>query len=333
MKLGIILYGALGDIAALSALSKIVKKQGNNTLVLITEESFKEFAKIYGEFDKVIGFTKRDIGKTIKEVNDSDIETICDLHTSSYSNPEFIYWMREIKAKKIRTPTIRAKMIYSNAVSPIEELENRIIEVGTHNVRHYIERLDIDIKISEDSLRIDPTSEDQKYAISKKIEFHGKKVIGFIPNSMREHKKWSNKNWSYVSNQLRNLGFSTAILCAEFELDETIDLANVTKSYTLISQEPQGYIRNILSTDLIVSIDTGPKHIAGYLGHPVVSLYGHASPRIWGTLSSSEINLISDIDCSPCNNPFFCKYGKATCVDSISPDLVIEQIKHITERR
>ena len=308
MKLGIILYGALGDVAALSALSRTIKYHDVNTnLTLITEESFSKFATLYGYFDNVIGFSRRDIGEAIRRVNDCCLEVLCDLHTSSYSDPEFIYWMEEIKVGSIRTPISRANLIRDKSISTIEELE--------------------------DSLRIEPREEDKEYARLKKQEFYGRTIIGFVPNSMREHKKWDLKNWVYVSDKLNKNRFVTVTLCAGFEREEMIEFAERTHSKILVSDEPSDYVRNLLSTDLIVSIDTGPKHIAGYLNHPVISLYGHASPKIWGTLSSSEISLLSAVECSPCNNPFFCKYGKATCVDNISPHSVLQQIRYLIEER
>ena len=293
---------------------------------------FSKFARSYGKFDKVIGFSRMNIEDVIDELNKCCLETLCDLHTSSYSDPEFIYWMKRIKVGKIRTPVSRANLIRCGAISIIEELEDRVIKTEIHNVDHYLQRLNLDLEIEEDSLRIEPTEEDKEYARLKKQGFNGKMVVGFIPNSMREHKKWDLKNWIYVSNQLDKDRFTTVVLCAGFEAEETKRLAEKTNSQILISNEPSNYVRDMLSTDLIISIDTGPKHIAGYLNHPVISLYGHASPKIWGTLSSSEIYLVSDIECSPCNNPFFCKYEKATCVDSISPDLVVERIKYLMEK-
>src|SRR3989344_3006012 len=181
MKLGIILYGALGDVAALSALSRTIKYHDVNTnLTLITEESFSKFATLYGYFDNVIGFSRRDIGEAIRRVNDCCLEVLCDLHTSSYSDPEFIYWMEEIKVGSIRTPISRANLIRDKSISTIEELEDRIIRTETHNLNHYLQRLNLKIEITEDSLRIEPREEDKEYARLKKQEFYGRTIIGFV---------------------------------------------------------------------------------------------------------------------------------------------------------
>jgi len=323
MKIGAILYGDFGDIAAMSALSNIIK---DTEIVLITSPVYKKFAERYGSFLEIIEFSTKNIDKTIKKVNTIDIDVLCDLHSSSYSNPDFIYWLNFVDINKIRITRSRANRLDKSNLSKIEQLNDRIISTKIHNVENYLNKLDINMDLKKDSLKIKPTIEDKAYSINIKKEFGNKKVIGLIPNSRFPHKEWNHKNWYELAFKLNSKNYLTAILCAKYEIGKMELLAENTSSIILSSATPEGHIKNVLSMDTLVSIDTGLKHIAGYLDYPIVTLYGHSSPEIWGTLSSSEYMIKGDLECIPCNNPFFCKFENSSCVDSISVEKVLEKI-------
>jgi ADP-heptose:LPS heptosyltransferase len=61
---------------------------------------------------------------------------------------------------------------------------------------------------------------------------------------------------------------------------------------------------------LVVGNDTGPLHLAGYLGLPVISLFGPSSPAQWAPLGARVITLSKT--CSPCSQT-----GKILCRDPV----------------
>ena len=63
-------------------------------------------------------------------------------------------------------------------------------------------------------------------------------------------------------------------------------------------------------TDCLLSVDTGPQHIAQAVGCPVVALFGPTDPRVWGPAASADIVLYDACDCSPC-------WGKGECRENI----------------
>lgn len=71
-----------------------------------------------------------------------------------------------------------------------------------------------------------------------------------------------------------------------------------------------GELAALLScADVLVTVDTGPLHIAQAVGTPVVALFGPTDPRVWGPRGARDIVLRMPVDCSPC-------WGKVPCSDN-----------------
>ncbi len=74
---------------------------------------------------------------------------------------------------------------------------------------------------------------------------------------------------------------------------ELIDLPRLGNNLTLLKSV-------IRRCDLMITNDTGPRHIAAALGVPVVTIFGPTDPR-WTTIDCErEIELQIDVDCGPC---------------------------------
>ena len=52
--------------------------------------------------------------------------------------------------------------------------------------------------------------------------------------------------------------------------------------------------------DLFISNDSGPLHLAGALGVPLVGIYGPTDHRNWGPRSHTGVVLRKALPCSPC---------------------------------
>ncbi|MCK6552838.1 glycosyltransferase family 9 protein [Myxococcota bacterium] len=64
----------------------------------------------------------------------------------------------------------------------------------------------------------------------------------------------------------------------------------------------EGLTRALAALRLLVSVDTGPAHVAAALGVPVVAIFGPTSPTRWGPRSPRSRVVTLGLDCSPCSN-------------------------------
>jgi lipopolysaccharide heptosyltransferase II len=81
------------------------------------------------------------------------------------------------------------------------------------------------------------------------------------------------------------------------------------------------------ASDLVISGDSGPMHIACAVGTPVISLHGPTDPLLSGptSMSTGAIVLRKDLWCSPCYDASAtaqCPFGNPVCMKSLQVDLV-----------
>ena len=75
--------------------------------------------------------------------------------------------------------------------------------------------------------------------------------------------------------------------------------------------------------DLVISVDSGPMHIAAALGRPVLAVFGPTDPGRTGPYGPMHrILLASDCPCRPCYKRT-CERGDLACLRHITPDLVL----------
>jgi lipopolysaccharide heptosyltransferase II len=81
----------------------------------------------------------------------------------------------------------------------------------------------------------------------------------------------------------------------------------------------------LAASDLVISGDSGPMHIACAVGTPVVALHGPTDPAISGPTDPSAIVLRVPLWCSPCYDASAtaeCRFGNPVCMKSLAPDVV-----------
>lgn len=75
--------------------------------------------------------------------------------------------------------------------------------------------------------------------------------------------------------------------------------------------------------DLVITNDTGPRHMAIALKRKVVSLFGPNDPAWTTTGYENEIQVVGEAPCAPCAKPT-CKEDEHYCMDAITVEMVCE---------
>jgi ADP-heptose:LPS heptosyltransferase len=88
---------------------------------------------------------------------------------------------------------------------------------------------------------------------------------------------------------------------------------------------------------LVLSVDTGPMHLAAAVGTPVVGVFGPSDPARWGPLGPYVASVRIDLPCSPCNRirrpPDRCLGHIPDCLLGVTPDQVIDAADALLRRR
>jgi len=78
-------------------------------------------------------------------------------------------------------------------------------------------------------------------------------------------------------------------------------------------------------SSLFIGNDSGPLHLAGLFGVPVVGLFGPASPELTGPRSSDKELLYREVECSPCAQRV-CERPDRSCMTLIGEDDVLRAV-------
>jgi heptosyltransferase-2 len=80
--------------------------------------------------------------------------------------------------------------------------------------------------------------------------------------------------------------------------------------------------------DLVITNDTGPRHIAIALKRKVITLFGPNDPAWTDTGYENEIQIVGDVPCSPCTRPT-CKESEHFCMQAITVEMVCDTAKKL----
>lgn len=76
-------------------------------------------------------------------------------------------------------------------------------------------------------------------------------------------------------------------------------------------------------SNLMITVDSGPMHIASAMGTPIVALFGPTAPWKTGPYGNNAIIVRNQLSCSPC---FKRKCDSRACMEEISVDEVLEAV-------
>jgi lipopolysaccharide heptosyltransferase II len=166
-------------------------------------------------------------------------------------------------------------------------------------------------------------------AVKSKWQTAGARWIALQPGA-----RWKNKRWpvEYFTELVRLLAAKFpdvrfAILGNDDDepLGKIVARAEPQRSLNLCGQTslPE-MVEWLRLSELMITNDTGPMHVAAALGKPLVALFGPTEPRRTGPYGQLDSVLRIDLPCSPCLKSR-CHYKKRNeCLKAISPAMVFE---------
>ena len=76
--------------------------------------------------------------------------------------------------------------------------------------------------------------------------------------------------------------------------------------------------------DATFGIDSGPLHMAGTAGHPILALFGPTDPQRWKPLSTAWVQVLqAGLPCQPCQLKITCEFEQR-CLTHLSPEQVFD---------
>jgi len=156
--------------------------------------------------------------------------------------------------------------------------------------------------------------------------------------SLGHLKKWKNASWKELAlilgDKIRMPLLALGILQDNSYIHEIFgDLVHNSAGDPCFG----AYQTLIKEARLVISLDSGPAHLADFLEVPVIALFGPETPGFYGVSNPKSRNLHFDIACSPCFNILEGKSSDCknnVCMQSLTPSQVVAlAVSLIQERR
>ncbi len=259
-KILVVKHGSLGDIAfSLLAMGSIKKQYINAKIDLLTEKKYSKFLNKSGLFNSILednrsGFL--DSLKIILKIKNKKYDLIIDLQNSNRTNN---YWLLLKLISKVKINGSRSNCDIKYIIppqgmeSPQKGLYNQLKLIGINNIVNNIEWLYTDTS-----------------------EIKGSNIILMIPSVSKsgKDKQWPSDKFAELANYFEKLNYTICVVGQNSDRSITSTINNLCeKVIDLTGKSPPEIIYSIAKkSNLIISNDTGPGHIAALSHSPILFL-------------------------------------------------------------
>lgn len=144
----------------------------------------------------------------------------------------------------------------------------------------------------------------------------GRKVVGLVPSTNMDIKRWPVQNWLKLDAHLRASGYRTLLFCDEPNSPVEQAFARSGSDAVPVFTTLDNVAGVLDLCNLVAGVDTGLLHMAGALDVPWVGLFGPTNPEVTGPYDRSNgISVVAPFakepSCGGCWKHF--KYEDDSC--------------------
>ncbi len=154
-------------------------------------------------------------------------------------------------------------------------------------------------------------------------------LVTFVPGARWEKKRWPPLSFSRLGDLL-NQKLGAGIIVAGGKEEEGLihEIRNAMKNSSAgaVNFSLTKLTALLSKSDVVVTNDSGPMHIAVGIGTSVVALFGPTDLARTGPYTKKCLIIQKDLECIPCFRKR-CSQGSFECMESISVEEVLEGVK------
>lgn len=171
------------------------------------------------------------------------------------------------------------------------------------------------------ALRYDLPRTEADFGLRRGAREPPERRVMFLHGTTWPTKHWPESNWIALAHMVRGLGIDVVLPHANNEeLSRARRIAAAVAGAQIMERCSLGELaREISRCAGIVSLDSGPGHLASALGVPLVALYGPTDPALTGPRGGQLTILASDhLPCIPCLKRE-CRFSGTLRAGSVEP--------------
>jgi len=185
-------------------------------------------------------------------------------------------------------------------------------------------------------LLVDPSDKEKlKADLPELADYNGPLVILVPGGAFGPSKCWPTERFAQTADWLSdnyNARIVVSVSSAPQEKKIAQEIYDLS-SHKLINLADNpvsiGELKALFSAaDLVISNDTGPRHIAIALKRKLITLFGPNNPAWTDTGFEDEIKLVGDAPCAPCQKPV-CREKQHLCMQAITVEMVCAAAKKL----
>ena len=170
-------------------------------------------------------------------------------------------------------------------------------------------------------------------------EFFGekeKRTVVINPGAKSHIKRWGVKNYAGLLKKFdRRQGYRVIMVGGKEDSGMIKDILDISGACAidLSGKTTIGALYELIKhSDVLITNDSGPMHIASAAGTPTVAIFGPSNEKKYGPLAPGSFVLTPEVDCRPCEKALCSKGFNDGCISMVTPDRVFEAAKSILER-
>jgi len=336
VKILIVKLSALGDVVqTLPSLSLLKKVFPKSKIDWVVDKRNAEILEKHPYINKILVFSNntffslKNFKKFLKDLRSEEYDAVIDYQGLLKSG--IIIGLSKAKYKiGFANHREGSSIFYNLKLPPYDKnlhavkryilLTKKVIEIlGKAKELNYFEEIPEPIFSSE--------------ILNKNLKFIQRPYIVFVPSARWETKWWPFSNWERLIELCKDLAkkFDIFITGSLLETELKIWAEDMEKKYPYIYSlvgklSLKELVTLIKDSNALVSVDTGPMHIASALKKPVIALFGPTSPDRTGPWAGDFKIIKSPLSCSPC---FKKECKDLRCMFEIKPEEVKNALKGV----
>lgn len=158
----------------------------------------------------------------------------------------------------------------------------------------------------------------------------GERFLALVPGTVWDTKRWTASGFAAVADMVAEKSGIPSIITGALSdkiLAREIISRSTTKPADLTGSTPLRPLAEIYRrSSAVVSVDTGPMHLAVAAGARVAALFGPTAPWRTGPYGTGHKVIVSGADCAPC---FRRSCDSCQCMTGITPEMVMNALEDL----
>ncbi|MBN2460171.1 MAG: glycosyltransferase family 9 protein [Candidatus Cloacimonetes bacterium] len=332
MNFLILRLSSLGDIVLTQPVTKLLRERYPAARIdYLTKPAYREAVAAFGTIDNI--YLHADEKKaTFSDLRKVHYDILIDLQTKINT------WIikRKLHSKRILTCNKQHWRRWLLTKKVIRKSNQTMVNLYLHALR------DLGINFHDIEPKIKPDEEQRKSVrrlLQQKNLDTGNRIISIFPGSLHPTKQYPpDRIAAFINSIPDDWNCSFLLLGSSAERALTLEIVELTdhRAVDMCGDLKLGQmIAMIAETDVVISGDTGPMHVAAALGKPQIAIFGATHPCLgFSPRNDKAVILSAELDCQPCSlhGSRKCPRGHFRCMLTLKPEQLRDKLKEQLNR-